>query len=315
MGGNTLILGMVSLGIVTGCLEGATAAKLQPKVVSTSTMIADWTEQIGGDQIDHTGILEPGVDPHIYEPVPADSIAFEQAQLIFYNGYNLEPALIKQINAVGQAAQKVALAELIQPLVSEYEDRPEPDPHVWGDVENVIPMVYGIRDALIEVAPDHETVFRANAAALVSDLQLLDGWVGQQIQTIPESNRILITTHDAFEYYIRAYGLQSGGTLIGISTEEQPSAQTVARLADQIKTTGVPAIFAETTINPALIRTVAEEAGVTLAERELYSDSLGEAGSEADSYINMIIANTRTIVEALGGTFNNFETSHGAADK
>ncbi len=285
----------------------AVEAQPRPKVVSTSTMIADWTEWVGGDQIHHTGILEPGVDPHIYEPVPTDSVTLEEADLILYNGYNLEPALIKIINSVGSAAIRIPLAEVVKdPILTEYEGRQEPDPHVWGDVANVIPIVHTIRDALIELAPENEVVFDRNATQLTAELERLDQWVSQQIATIPENNRTLVTTHDAFEYYIQAYGLKPGGTLIGISTEEQPSARTVARLADAIKAANVPAIFAETTINPALIRTVAEEAGVKLTEQELYSDSIGEEGSEADTYIKMIVANTRTIVEALGGDYREF---------
>lgn len=291
-----------------GLVGMAVEAQEPPQVVSTSTMIADWTEAVGGEAIDHTGILEPGVDPHIYEPVPTDSVALEEADLIFYNGYNLEPALIKMINSVGQEAIRIPLAEVIpDPISTEYEGRQEPDPHVWGDVENVIPMVNAIRDALIELSPENEAMLTENAAQLTADLEQLHVWVAQQIQTIPEENRTLVTTHDAFEYFIRAYGLKPGGTLIGISTEEQPSARTVAQLSDQIKAANVPAIFAETTLNPALITTVAAEAGVTLAERQLYSDSLGQAGGEADTYIKMIVANTRTIVAALGGDYSEFQ--------
>ncbi|MFM7372689.1 MAG: metal ABC transporter solute-binding protein, Zn/Mn family, partial [Sphaerospermopsis kisseleviana] len=135
---------------------------------------------------------------------------------------------------------------------------------------------------------------------LTNELQQLNNWIQQQIQTIPPEKRKLITTHDAFQYYANAYGLEIAGTLIGISTEEQPSAQTVKQLVDEIKKIGVPAIFAETTINPTLIKTVAQEAGVKLAPNELYSDSIGEKGSEADTYIKMMEANTRSIVEALG---------------
>ena len=127
----------------------------------------------------------------------------------------------------------------------------------------------------------------------------VDLWIKNQISTIPVEQRKLITSHDAFQYYSQAYGLEIPGTLIGISTEEQPSAQTVKNLVEIIKNTGVKAIFAETTINPTLINTVAEEAGVTLAEGELYSDSLGVKGSEADTYIKMLTVNTNTIVSAL----------------
>ncbi len=275
----------------------------RPKVVSTSTIIADLTATIGGDEIDHQGILEPGADPHVYEPVPMDSVAFEEAALILYNGYNLEPGLIKLMNAAGVNAKKLAVAEQVEPLPFDKEGEIVPDPHVWGDAENGVAMVSAIRDALIELSPEDKEEFMENAARVTEELQRVDEWIGEQIATIPPERRRLVTTHDAFQYYANAYGLTVTGTLIGISTEEQPSAKTVRDLAEEIKRTGVPAIFAETTINPQLIKTVAEEAGVKLAPRELYSDSIGAPGSEGDSYIKMLVANTRTIVEALGGKY------------
>jgi manganese/iron transport system substrate-binding protein len=300
----------ILLGTLLGsCTQNTTNSpntdKLQ--VVSTSTIIADLTETIGGDEIEHQGILEAGADPHVYEPVPQDSIAFEKADLIFYNGYNLEPGLIKLMNAAGVGAKKVAVGEIASPLEMEYKGRTEPDPHVWGNVENVIIMVNTIRDNLIEISPEDREIFTKNAAKLTQELQQLDSWIEQQIATIPENQRKLVTTHDAFQYYARAYGLEITGTLIGISTEEQPSAQTVSKLADSIRKSKVPAIFAETTINPKLITTVAEEAGVKLAENELYSDSIGAPGSDGDSYIKMLVSNTETIVNALGGKVTAFE--------
>lgn len=271
-------------------------------VVATSTLIADWVAEVGGDQIVLTSILQPGADPHIYEPVPADTIAFEDADLIFYNGYNLEPNLIRLLNAAGVEAQRVALAEVVPPLDLQQGSSTVPDPHVWGDVSNVVPMVETIRDQLIELAPDQAELFTANAAAYIAELNQLHDWVGAQTATIPPAQRQLVTTHDAFQYYARAYGLTVAGTLIGLSTEEQPSARTVQQLVTSIQGLGVPTIFAETTINPQLITTVADEAGVTLAPAALYSDSIGAPGSDGDSYLKMMAANTRSIVENLGGT-------------
>lgn len=288
-------LWLSACGAVTNSTAGDT-----PNVVSTSTILADWATEVGGT-LQITGILQPGQDPHVYEPVPRDSIALEKADLILYNGYNLEPGLIKLMNAAGVNARKIAVGEVVPPLQLDKQGITVPDPHVWGDVENAIAMVNEIRDRLIELVPENRAVFTRNAAQYSVQLQQLDAWVGRQIQTIPAQNRQLVTTHDAFQYYARAYGLDIFGTLIGISTEEQPSAQTVSKLADAIRTANVPAIFAETTINPALIQTVAAEAGVKLATRSLYSDSIGAAGSDADSYIKMIVANTQTIVESLGG--------------
>ena len=230
----------------------------------------------------------------------------EQANLILYNGYNLEPALIKLIKSAGVNIKSFAVGEVVSPLDFEYEGKKEPDPHVWGDAKNAIAMINAIRDQLIELSPEDKEEFTKNAAQLTAELKKLDAWIIQQIQTIPKKHRYLVTTHDAFQYYANAYSIPVAGTLIGISTEEQPSAQTVKGLADAIKKIGVPAIFAETTINPALINTVAQEAGVKLAPQELYSDSLGVPGSEADTYIKMLITNTHTVVEGLGGNYQTF---------
>lgn len=204
----------------------------RPNVVSTSTVIADWTERVGGDEIQLTGILQPGTDPHIYEPVPKDSIALEKADLILYNGYNLEPGLIKLMNAAGVKARKIAVGEVVKPLRLDKEGKTVPDPHVWGDVENVMAMVTAIRDTLIELSPEDREEFTQNAARFTQELKQLDAWTRAQIQTIPVGKRKLVTTHDAFQYYAKAYGLDVFGTLIGISTEEQPSARTVKSLSD-----------------------------------------------------------------------------------
>ncbi|HEY9674580.1 MAG TPA: metal ABC transporter substrate-binding protein [Waterburya sp.] len=299
---------VVILGLwMSGCDSTTTKSKPhKPKVVSTSTMITDWTEQVGGDEIQVRGILKPGADPHVYEPVPADSQALEDADLILYNGYNLEPGLIKLMNSTGVKAKKFAVGEVVKPLDLKHQGKQVPDPHVWGDAKNAIAMVNGIRDRLIELQPKDKEKFTQNAARLTDELQGVNTWIGKQIQTIPVDQRKLVTTHDAFQYYSHAYGIPVVGTLIGISTEEQPSAQTVKRLSDSVKAVRVPAIFAETTINPALIKTVADEAGVKLAPRQLYSDSIGAPGSEGDTYIKMLVANTRTIVEALGGKYTAF---------
>ena len=298
-------LGVVGLlcGLLLGGCQSPSVVSTgdeMPKVVSTTTIIADLTEAIASDQIQHTSLLQPGVDPHIYEPVPQDSIALENADLILYNGHNLEPGLIRLIEAVGERAIRVAVAEFITPLTIEENGEVEPDPHVWGNVENAIVMVEVIRDELIALSPDDRQIFTDNAEQLIEELEKLHIWIGEQIATIPSDRRYLVTTHDAFQYYAAAYGLTVPGTLIGISTEEQPSAQTVRNLAEEIRRLGIPAIFAETTLNPQLIRAVAEEAGVELAPQELYSDSIGAPGSEGDSYVRMMQANTRAIVEALG---------------
>ncbi len=305
-----LLIGGIAAGLLLGGCSSTTGDtdSGQPKVVATSTILKNWTEEVAGDEVEIKGILEPGEDPHVYEPVPLDNQIIEDADLILYNGYNLEPALIKLIQS-SASGSTFAVGEVIEPLDYDYEGRREPDPHVWGDAEHAIAMVNAIRDQLIELSPEDKDTFTANAEALTKTLQQVDGWIVKQVATIPENQRQLVTTHDAFQYFAKAYGLEVAGTLIGMSTEEQPSAQTVKRLSDDIRKAKVPAIFAETTINPALITTVAEEARVKLSERQLYSDSLGAPGSEAETYVRMLISNTQTIVEALGGNYQAFPES------
>lgn len=273
----------------------------RPQVVATSTILASLTAEIAGDTIALTGLLQPGADPHVYEPVPQDSRTLERADLIIYNGYNLEPGLIRLIEAAGITATNLPAGEKVPPLQFDYQGQRQPDPHVWGDVANGMIMAEAIATALGDLAPDQRPTLERNKTQLLQELTQLDTWVTAQIATIPPGQRRLVTTHDAFQYYAHAYGLEVVGTLIGISTEEQPSAQTVRRLVESVRQATVPAIFAETTLNPQLIRTVAEEAGVQLAPQQLYSDSLGAVGSGAETYGGMIEQNTRTIVQALGG--------------
>ncbi|MEO0540027.1 MAG: zinc ABC transporter substrate-binding protein, partial [Cyanobacteria bacterium P01_A01_bin.105] len=234
---------MVSLGLmgVTSCNfsapdasleDGITPASGSPQVVVTSTILANLVETVGGDAADVDSLLEPGDDPHIYEPTPQDTVTLEEADLVFYNGYNLEPALIRIIEGTSTEVEKVALAEGVTPLSFQYDGQTEPDPHVWGNVENAIAMVETIRDTLTGLNPEAEATYRANAEQLMAELDQLDGWIETQIATIPPEQRLLVTTHDAFQYYTTAYGLEMLGTLIGISTEEQPSAQTVQRLVE-----------------------------------------------------------------------------------
>lgn len=304
-GGRGLALGLLLIG-VAGCqspgISGWDAgAGDRPVVVVTNTILQDLTADIAEDKVVLVGLLDPGDDPHVYEPVPQDVQAIERADLIVYNGYNLEPALERLIQSAGREADALAAGEAAQPLAMDYDGQRVPDPHVWGDVANAIAMTEAIREALSQAFPEAAASFAAESEALTIQLRALDQWIAAAIATIPAPQRQLVSTHDAFQYYAQAYGLTVLGTLIGISTEEQPSAQTVQGLATAIRQAGIPVIFAETTLNPALIQTVATEAGVTLAEQKLYSDAIGIPDSGADTYVKMLIANTTAITTALGG--------------
>ncbi len=178
-----------------------------------------------------------------------------------------------------------------------------PDPHVWHNPENGSKMVAVIAEGLTQVQPDLEEEYQARTQTIQSELGEIDQWIQQQITTIPANQKKIITTHDAFGYYIEAYNFDFDSVLSSFSTEESPSAGTVASLVKEIRESQVPTIFAEASVNSQVLETVAREANVQLSPRELYTDSLGAEGTPGDSYQKMLIANTKTIVEGLGGQY------------
>ncbi|WP_445250334.1 metal ABC transporter solute-binding protein, Zn/Mn family [Microcoleus sp. OTE_8_concoct_300] len=302
--------------------QASPAANL-PKVVATTGVICNITKQIAQSSIDTTCLLQPGDDPHAYQTKPEDRKAIETANLILYGGYNHEPSIIKLIQSSSNSAPKIAVHELAvpKPLIGEHEDehgeekaqnQPHaegekvPDPHVWHNPQNGLRMVETIRDQLIKVSPTNAQLYTKNAASLTDELQKTDTWIKAQIATIPAQKRKLVTTHDALSYYADAYDLEMAGALQGVTTEEQPTAARIAELSSEIKTAGVPKIFAETTTNPKLIETVAREANVEISDKELYSDDLGGPGTGADTYQGMLKTNTCTITSGLGGNCTPF---------
>ncbi len=291
-----------------------------PKVVATTGVICDITKEIAQSSIDTTCLIKPGEDPHAYQTKPEDRKAIETANLILYAGYEHEPSIIKLIKSSTNSAPKIAVHELAvpKPLMGEHEheekaeNKPHAagekvaDPHVWHNPKNGIRMVETIRDELKKIAPNNAELYTSNAAKLTGDLQKLDTWIKAQIATIPADKRKLVTTHDALSYYAEAYGLEVAGALQGVTTEEQPTAARIAELSSEIKTAGVPTIFAETTTNPKLMETVAREANVKISDKELYSDELGGPGTGADTYEGMLKTNTCAIVSGLGGNCTPF---------
>jgi manganese/iron transport system substrate-binding protein len=280
-----------------------------PLVVATNSVTCGLTKQIAGDTIQLKCLLEPGSDPHIYEPKPDDRKAIESAKLILYSGYDFEPSLIKLIQASSNASPKIAIGELAVPNPQKFDDHGKsvPDPHVWHNAKNGIELAKTISKKLSELRGEHAELYAKNTAKITDELDQIDRWITAQIATIPTSSRKLVTTHGALGYYAKAYNIPLEGAIGGISTDERPTPTRVKELVQVIKDARVPTIFAEVTINPKLIEAVAKEANVKVSERELYTDGLGEKGSEGETYVGMLIANTRTIVEGLGGKYTPFK--------
>jgi ABC-type Zn uptake system ZnuABC Zn-binding protein ZnuA len=279
-----------------------------PKVVATNTILCDVTKQIAATTVDLTCLVKPGIDPHVYQATPDDRKAIEQANLVLYGGYNFEPTLINLIRASSNSVPKVAVNELAVPNPQQFEEdgKTEVDPHVWHNAQNGVRIAEVIRDQLAKIAPNHAALYNENTQKVTAEIGQIDRWIGSQIKTIPQASRTLVTTHDALGYYSKAYGIPVAA-LEGISTEEKPTAANVKALVEEIQEKKVPTIYAELSINPQLIQTVAKEAKVKLAEEEIYADGLGEAGSRGDTYQKILIANTKAIVEGLSGQYTTFQ--------
>ncbi|MEL6261450.1 MAG: zinc ABC transporter substrate-binding protein [Cyanobacteria bacterium J06626_6] len=182
------------------------------------------------------------------------------------------------------------------------EEEGEPDPHVWHDAENGIAMARVIQTELSEAFPDNADLYETNADALITQITQLDTWIQQQIDTVPESQRVLVSTHDALGYYADAYGIRIEAALASFSTEARPSAADLRELIDVVEGSNLPSIFIESTSNPGLIEAVSRETDIAISEDPLYADSLGEEGTPASTYTGMLMTNTCTIVSGLGGS-------------
>jgi manganese/iron transport system substrate-binding protein len=292
-------------------LSAVMAQPSKPKVVATTATLCDVTKQIAQDTIDLTCLIDGGSDPHTYQPKPSDRLAIEQANLVLYAGYNFEPAILKIIKATLTNSPKIPVNEFAvpQPLQFEEDGQTENDPHVFHSAKNGARIVEIVGASLKRLQPSQTMLYTANTSRLSNEFLQIDRWIKVQIATIPVAQRKLVTTHDAFGYYSKAYDIAVVGALQGISTEEQATPKRVAELVGLIKQAGVPTIFAEVTINPKLINAVAKEANVKVSERELFADGIGEPGSEGETYQKMLIANTQTIVQGLGGRYTSFASS------
>lgn len=284
------------------------AVKSTIEVVASFSILADWVRNIGGNAIDLTSIVPAGGDTHTFDPAPDTVATIADARVIFAIGAGFEVWLDRIVTASGTDAPTVEVSNGLTLLSGDeehdhgHDHSHGHDPHIWGDASNAITVADVIRDGLTNADPGNTTVYRDNAAAYRDELDALDTRIRDRVATVPESHRKLVTSHDTFGYYAHAYGFEIIGTALGsFSTEAgDPSARDIAMLIEEIKASGVPAIFAENVVNPALMQSIADEAGVDLAP-PLYSDALGDAGSDGDTYIHMMEYNTETIVTALGG--------------
>lgn len=285
-------------------------------MVATYSILGDLVESVGGEEVDVTTLVGPNGDAHTFEPAPSDNAELAGAEVIFQNGLGFEPWLGDLYESSGSEAARVAVTGPIEPLTiaeeeqghgedahdgdgHEEEAHGEVDPHVWHDVQNAVVMVEAIRDALSEADPGNARAYGRNAKRYVSDLEALDAEVQDQVDSIPAQDRILFTSHDTFGYFAERYGFEVDTALASASTEAgDPSAGQTAELVEEIERSGVPAIFADNVSDAGVMEGIASEAGVELAP-PLYTDALGDPGSEGGTYVDMVRYNVSTMSEAL----------------
>lgn len=270
------------------------------RVTATTTQVQDFARQVGGDRVEVTGILDAGAEPHDYEPAPSDAEAVADADLVVSNGAGLDAWLDDLLAQAGAEAPRVEAARGIGLLPTEERGLPG-DPHVWHDPERAKRMVDNIAAGLIEADPGGRETYRRNARAYKARIERMAAAIRERFSSVAPERRDLVTSHDAFGYFARAYGVNVVGSVLGAATtESEPSAQQIRRLVEEIRAQGVSTIFTEAAADPRLERRVAEEAGARVST-SLYSDSLGPPGSEAATYVGAQLANARAMRSAWQG--------------
>jgi zinc/manganese transport system substrate-binding protein len=291
-----------------------------PRVVATFSILGDIVKNVGGERISLTTLVGPNGDAHVYAPSPQDAKALADAKVVFTNGLKFEGWIDRLVKASGTKASVVEAARAVKPMEAGEEeeghashehghddhkdhadhsghDHGTLDPHAWQSVSNARLYVAAIRDGLVAADPEGRAAYEANATAYLAELDRLDADVKQAIDKIPEADRRIITSHDAFGYFAQAYGL----TFIapqGISTEAEASARDVAALIKQIKAEKAKAVFVENIADARLIEQIGRETGVTVGGT-LYSDALSDATGPAGTYIGMMRHNIKALSAAL----------------
>jgi manganese/zinc/iron transport system substrate-binding protein len=303
------LVALTLVSLLAACGDDASGDDLSSRtinVVATTGMIADAVANVGGERVEVEGLMGPGIDPHLYKASAGDVGKLEDADVIFYNGLELEGRMTDIFVRLASSKPTVAVTEDISPdsLREPPEFAGKYDPHVWFDVALWIEVVQTIEAHLSEIDPNSADIYAENAAAYIAELETLDSWVQEQIDTIPEPARVLITAHDAFGYFGDKYGLEVRG-LQGISTQSEAGLADVQDLADFIADNNIPAVFIESSVNENTIDAVREAVQAKGKDVNiggtLFSDAMGEAGTEEGTYVGMVRHNVTTIVSALGG--------------
>ena len=366
---SSLALGAAAALALTSCSASDDASQPERgehlKVVVTTTQLADFAAEVGGNDIELTGMLAPGSSAHHFDPTPADLLSLGQADVLIVNGAGLDEFIDSAIDASGfsgtlvdasagldletaraitaetlegqnhegehehidthghshDGAEGAAEPQSADSEGSESSETSEEDhdhdhdhdhehgdlnPHLWTSPRFAQGMVQQIADELAKIDPEHGDGYYERAGAYNAKLVTLDEWIAAQFARVPAEDRVLVTGHDSLRYYLHDYGIAYAGSLLpSFEDNAEPSAAEIDSLVAAIKSSGVKAIFVESSLSPKLAKTVAQEAGVAVIDADsLYVDSLGPDGSGAETYISATLHNTRVILEAWGASID-----------
>ncbi len=292
------------LALLLALAPFTSAAAEEPRkkvVVCSTTQIADFARQVAGDRCEVKCILAPGADPHTYQPTPGDAEIAATADLCLENGLHLEGKNWMSTMAKDRGKPIATCTEGIAPLELVAGGEKIHDPHAWFSPVNAARYVNNIVAALSKLDPAGTGEFEARAKLYLQQLRTLDAWIKEQFNAILPERRILVTSHDAFNYFCRDYGFKSAAPVGWSTGSEVGAGMTPERrkaVVDSIRSFGVKAVFVETSVNPKMVEELAREAGVSVGG-QLYSDSMGGPGTAGETYIGMMRENVLTIVKAL----------------
>lgn len=299
-----LLATLLTILLLAGCSgsNGSQWVEGKLKVTTTTGMIADVVRNVGGEHVSVISLMGPGIDPHLYKPTSGDLARLGQAQVILYNGLGLEGKMATALDRMAKQKPTVAVAEGISQQLLLDDEEGHPDPHVWFDVSLWMTAVESVRDTLVKADPANKATYEANAAAYLKELEALHAWAKAELATIPQERRVLVTAHDAFGYFGRAYQIEVMA-LQGISTDAEYGLADVQGLVDVLTSRKVKAVFFESSIPQRSIQAVVEGARAkghqVAVGGELFSDAMGAAGTPEGTYIGMVRHNVSTIVSAL----------------
>jgi zinc/manganese transport system substrate-binding protein len=291
------LVASIAAAALYGCGADESSSDAEVQAVATTTHAADITRSVGGDRVSVRSLVPAEADPHDFEPRPSDAQSLAEADLVVRSGGDIDEWLGDLIDSAGGDARSLTLIDEVETL----ERDGDADPHWWQDPRNAERAVGAVRDALIEADPDGRATYKRNARAYLDRLGLLDAGIATCLERVPADQRKLVTTHDAYEYFARRYGIEVIGALIpSLSSQAQPSAGEVDELVKQIEREDVKAIFPESSLNPELEEAVARETGAAVG-RKLWADTLGPGGSGAETYIEAMAADIESMVNGFSG--------------